>query len=478
MDELRDRFDRLNLLPVPDIWGDVERRRQAMGSTARTTPVVDGTTAWQAGRDRQPGERGRWLDRRHRATLLLAFVLAAAVILAAALAVGSGLVRRTSLVPPGPSAAIVASPVPGPSATSAASPAASPVPSSASPAVGKAATPRMLADLIDYRVATDGVGWAATRSGLYRTQDDSQTWTQVRPNGSNQLNAPALVDARTAYVPAAVLGTIDVTHDGGATWTEARLDIPKNVGGPILSFQDASTAFATYFSLTEHGPMAIYSTTDGGTTWTGPVAQKVPHLAASFDKVLPPIGGFLWQSAGKGDNKPFDNRFFLSSDGGANWTQYTFPIGNLAPRNALKMIGSLFREDDGRILMALDVDGGRNPIPGAIYESGADPASWRLVATLPSEADGIEFLSATEWVLVSTPFSEVRSTVDRGAHWRISKSSLDFNGVFTHHFGTTESGWVTKLCSLVPDSNCGPSGRGSVLFSTSDGGVTWSRIGG
>jgi len=137
-------------------------------------------------------------------------------------------------------------------------------------------------------------------------------------------------------------------------------------------------------------------------------------MAASSDKLEPPIGGFLWQSAGKADNKPFDNRFFLSADGGATWTQYTFPIGTLAPKDALKEIAGIAREDNGRILLSINVDSGRNPtpIPEAIYESGADTATWRLVQAMPPGGNALTVLSPTEWVLFST--ARIRGRVHRG----------------------------------------------------------------
>ncbi len=92
-----------------------------------------------------------------------------------------------------------------------------------------------------------------------------------------------------------------------------------------------------------------------------------------MDKLYPPTGGFLVQSGGKFDNKPFDNRFFMSADGGATWTQYTFPIGGaLSPKDVMKQVEGIVQEDNGRFLLAMNADGGRHPIPDSIYESGDD----------------------------------------------------------------------------------------------------------
>ena len=177
------------------------------------------------------------------------------------------------------------------------------------------------------------VAWAATPLGLYRTEDTGKTWTDVDPQGWSSHTAVSLVDADTVYVASGGSpATIIATHDGGASWVGASLDVGAISGGPVFSFQTPADGFATFFDPNGTKPIHVYATTDGGVTWTGPKAGKVPHLAASMDKLYRPIGGFMFQSAGKFDNKPFDNRFFLSADGGATWTQYTFPIGGALPR--------------------------------------------------------------------------------------------------------------------------------------------------
>ena len=167
--------------------------------------------------------------------------------------------------------------------------------------------------------------------------------------------------------------------------------------------------------------LRVYTTTDGGVTWEGPRTGSLPQLAAGGGKLNVPMGGVLWQSAGKFDDKPFDNRFFLSADGGTTWTQYTFPIGELAPKNALKSIVGIVRDDSGRITLAITADGG-DP---SIYESTDDPMAWRLVGTMDPGFD-VQLLSSTDWVGTSGPRSEIRSTVDAGEHWHTTATPMRF----------------------------------------------------
>jgi photosystem II stability/assembly factor-like uncharacterized protein len=422
---------------------------------------------------RSPG--GSWFPT--SAPARLGFVLVAVLTIAiVATAVGGlltrlpGLIVEPSLSPP-PSPVVSAAPSPSePSA----SPSRPPTPT---PSVGLPARAGMFADLTDFLVASDKVGWVLTRSALYRTTDTGTSWVEIRPPGSSPAAATALIDADTVYVASGGSpATIAATHDGGASWTETSLDVGAINGGPVFAFESSSKGYATFYDPNGTNTLDVYATTDGGTTWTGPKHGKVPHLAASMDKLYGPMGGFLWQSGGKFDNKPFDNRFFLSADGAVTWTQYTFPVGALAPKDAMKEIGGIVREENGHILVAIGADGGRNPLPAAVYESGDDPASWRLVTALPEGFD-LQFLSPTDWILFSGPLGRVRSTTDGGGHWHTVKSSTSLYDIYTQQFATASTGWATKECRAVAGVPCEGTGHAKVLFVTTDGGLTWTRIG-
>jgi hypothetical protein len=115
MDDLRDRFASLDLVPVPDVWTDVERRLEVLASTAPTRRLVAVRPEWRGtGRGRSPGSRGQSNGRR-TIPLLLAAALSA-VLIASAIAVGSGLVRLPAVVLPAPSAqpSLIDTPSPSP----------------------------------------------------------------------------------------------------------------------------------------------------------------------------------------------------------------------------------------------------------------------------------------------------------------------------------------------------------------------------
>ena len=451
--------------------GLLERAMAGVGST-RQRPGWLVPDRW-----RSSDGRTRPTSTPARVVLVLVTLLVVAI---AAAAVGAWLNRPTTafVVPPAvpsPSGLIVATPLPSEAAPS---PTDQPTPTP-----NRAASVRIgtFAGLTDFLAASDTVAWAATPLGLYRTADTGKTWTDADPEGWSSHTAVSLIDGDTVYIASGGSSArIIATHDAGASWIQATLNMGAISGGPFFSFQTPLNGFATFFDPNGTNPLHVYGTTDGGATWSGPVTGSVPHMAESMGKLYGPVGGFMYQSAGKADNKPFDNRFFLSADGGATWTQYTYPIGGaLAPKDAMKGISDIFQEEDGRLLLSIGVDGGRHAIPQALYESGDDPASWRLVAQLPDTFD-VQFLSAADWVLTSDhALSEVRSTSDGGAHWQITKASASIYNLGGYQFASSETGWATEECRYAdpPIPSCDRQSHAHVLLVTRDGGATWTRIG-
>lgn len=338
--------------------------------------------------------------------------------------------------------------------------------------------PGMLESIADFLVASDTVGWVRTNvpAAIYRTTDLGSTWTEVRPPGWSAAAAAAFVDVDTMYAEAA--GTISATHDGGVTWVDVAVDKALISGRADFTFRTATDAYAT-FPAEGADPLLVYHTTDGGRTWTGPLAGKVPHLEASMGKVAGPHGEFLLQSAGKFPNKPFDNRFFLSADGGVTWTEYTFPIRVGSPANSMKSVSAIDREDNGRLLVSIRISpDGQLDLPDAIYESGGDTATWRLIEQLPLGAS-VQFLSPTDWVRFSNAPSAIAWTVDAGGHWESispSTSLYDFQPEAAHQFATTRTGWAIKQCGFSAAAGC-TDPHATLLFGTRDSGASWTQVG-
>jgi len=404
------------------------------------------------------------------AVALLVALLAVAFVAAGARLLLSPPARIVDASPP-PSAIVSPSPVP----TTGPSPTPTTVPTVQT---AFAPTPGMLESIADSLLASDTVGWVRTDApaAIYRTTDLGATWTRIRPPGWSATGAVAFVDAQTMYATGSS-GTIEATHDGGETWVGATVANQLITGAPVFSFQTSTDGFATFFA-SGPDPLFAYHTVDGGRTWTGPMGGSVPHMAASMDKLLPPIGGFLVQSAGKFPNQPFDNRFFLSSDGGVTWTKYTFPISTRSPTNAMKSLSAILQEPNGRLLVSIRVEsGGPTQIPDAIYESGADTATWRFLDQLPLGGVVAQFLSSTDWIEFSYTPSGIRSTVDAGAHWQTVVPSMSLYAFQTvHQFASLATGWAIEDCRIF-GAACLTSHQRTLLFATADGGKTWTQVG-
>jgi photosystem II stability/assembly factor-like uncharacterized protein len=283
------------------------------------------------------------------------------------------------------------------------------------------------------------------------------------------------VDADTMYAASGDSpATIAATHDGGASWTDVNLDIGAINGGPVFSFQTPLLGFATFYDPNTTSPLQVFATTDGGLTWTGPKSGKVPHMAASMDKLYPAIGGYLWQSGGKFDNKPYDNRFFLSADGGATWKQYTFPIGAFAPKNTLKNISAIRRDSDGRILLGIQAETG-----ASIYDSSDDGRSWHLLKGWTIDYD-TQFLSATDWIAFHRGSGDLPtwSTTNGGESW-LPTSQTILCCADSRRFVTPEIGWAIESCrSIGPkDVFCDHTFEQTALVMTTDGGANWTQLG-
>jgi hypothetical protein len=113
MDDLRRRFASLDRVPVPDVWRDVERRLETLGSTVPTRRLV----AVKPERQRAPDirwARSPSLIGSHRAFALLIAATLVAALIGGALAVRSGFVRLSSVFPPSQNPSAVVSPLPSP----------------------------------------------------------------------------------------------------------------------------------------------------------------------------------------------------------------------------------------------------------------------------------------------------------------------------------------------------------------------------
>jgi hypothetical protein len=229
-----------------------------------------------------------------------------------------------------------------------------------------------------YAVATDGTIFATTFTGLKVSRDGGCSFTTATaelPPGAPGRIADAWVDALdigpTGEIWAATAdGTkpndIYRSTDGGVTFA------PRGMTGspdwPMIWWKslavapsDAARVYAAGYQIANPSPLAhVFSTTDGGQSWTpSPLAGvslgTTPLVTiAAVDPANPQI---LYLVSVDG-NGPGGDRLYRSTDGAATFTEVlatTQPISNVVVRDATTVVvatadataGGAFQSTDG-----------------------------------------------------------------------------------------------------------------------------------
>jgi photosystem II stability/assembly factor-like uncharacterized protein len=424
-----------------------------LAAVARGTGHVHPRPGWlvRLGGDPMPATDRRWLNR-----IVATGIGAAVVLVVAALAIG--LFTR-------PDRSIGPSPLP--QATS--QPTLTPTPT---------LPPLDLGELLiaDARLVSDTVGWLQTERELYRTTDGGRGWAQVTLPREAIPSATRIVDADTVFlVYGGAPWEVAATHDGGATWVVASIEGVPSDDFAILSTRDGISGTLTFTS-----DLQVYTTLDGGATWSGPTQGSRPSRGAiGCGKFEAGAGetGVIACGNGKFDNVPFDDLLTLSTDGGQTWLELSYPTDDVSLAGEGKSLAGAPLIIGDQILLAVDNWTGAT----AIYRSSDLGQTWQFINQIPNWQGPIDFVTETLWVGCSNGSGAACwSTQDGGVTWRERRNEeIGWFGSVT--FATVDHGWGIISCpaedSFRPRApQCGASDR-PVLFETLDGGQTWRQLG-
>ncbi len=205
---------------------------------------------------------------------------------------------------------------------------------------------------------------------LFRSRDHGQTWERISPDlttndpqkQKQEQSGGVTVDNSSAEMHTTIYsisespkdksliwvgtddGNLQLTRDGGKTWTNVVGNVPglpKNswVSWVQASNFDAGTAYAAFDRHT-FGDMApyVFRTTDYGKTWTPLVTPQESKGVRGYahvvkEDIVKPNLLFLGTEFG----------LFVSIDGGKNWAQFK---GNHFPAVAVRDLGIQPREND------------------------------------------------------------------------------------------------------------------------------------
>jgi photosystem II stability/assembly factor-like uncharacterized protein len=145
--------------------------------------------------------------------------------------------------------------------------------------------------------------FAGFESGVFRSSDQGDTWTQVN-NGLGDFPTVFSLAARGSTVYAGtVSGGVYRSIDYGDSWSRAGLN----------------GEYITVLAATDGALMAgtccrgLYRSTDDGATWSHPLAESL------YVKDIAVSGGFMLAGSSRG--------LFRSSDQGASWEHIPFAAG-------------------------------------------------------------------------------------------------------------------------------------------------------
>jgi len=203
---------------------------------------------------------------------------------------------------------------------------------------------------------------------LYRSRDHGETWERISPdlttndpekqkqeqsggvtvdNSSAEMHTTIYAISESPKNPNVIWagtddGNVQITRDGGKTWTNVVANVPGVPKNPWVSSIDAGhfdegTAYAT-FDLHTFGDMRpyAYKTADFGKSWTLLVAADAPVRGYAHTIREDPVNGnllFLGTEFG----------LWVSLDGGKQWAQYK---GGDMPNVAVRDLAIHPRDND------------------------------------------------------------------------------------------------------------------------------------
>ena len=278
-------------------------------------------------------------------------------------------------------------------------------------------------------------------------------------------------DSQTVYL--ASTGGVFRSQDGGLNWTQG-----TGISGDVRSLVlDTSTPAASRVLHAGRAGRGAFTSTDGGQTWAQVLSASTPAVAAAvgaggIGKVIvdiaPPATAsgpagvqVLYASMAGTGGAPDPVGFFISTDGGATWTQqsatnmptktqgsysFHFAVDPASPGDGVNDIIYF-----GTVKQARSVDSGQNFT--GLNGLHADTHSWAFVpkpgggqSTVYSgndggifvSADGTNFSSLNSGGLQTGLFYNIDSKPDAGAD--VIVGALQDNEVETTH-GVAPPGW-------------------------------------
>jgi photosystem II stability/assembly factor-like uncharacterized protein len=320
-------------------------------------------------------------------------------------------------------------------------------------------------------------GWGITLQGIWRTTDGAVSWKHPVSNTVPMPGEEFLISGIAEYFPDSSNGWIISaygpqkplfvfhTADQGQSWQAARLpvkaDWEQGYSGGFIDFPERQSGYILLNSEPALGFMekSFYRTTDGGKSWS-----RVSDITSSIEAYPT---GMAFRDADTGwitsSNHGQEHILtFKTVDGGKTWTPEKLAnppaLSGIAYSNSYPPIFSGKNRMEGLLPLEIVRNGAHSMV---FYTSNNGGRSWRYGPGI----DGVQ-ASRTTWLNARTGWAlqeggKLLATVDGGVTWkRIARAEL-FDRAASIQFATSRNGWIA-----------GP----GTLWSTSDGGDSWTRL--
>ncbi|WP_223066183.1 hypothetical protein [Paenibacillus caui] len=356
--------------------------------------------------------------------------------------------------------------------------------------------------LTDFQLLSDttGIAWGLTRGELrlYMTQDNGETWTNISPAATVQFPKSIsygkemfFLDPKHGWIVRKAQGNTESiilrTEDGGTSWKIGTL--PKEVELNSLFFLTTSRGWlmsTTDSGLPGNQKKTLYSTYDGGMSWSKSNDRLEESLKEKQSNQLPDFGYFLgmvFRNVQQGFvmlqelNSP---KLYVTSDGGRHWKESSAVFNKQILGKFDKYTAStpyfFSAGDHNGFVPVMYTQGMSNKFSGYFTSDGGNsfryvsfPLAWQtgmnsmLAPTFLNDKEG--------WNLQG---SALYHTVDQGKTWtklpeseKLTTTMEEYPEVVKLQFFSSKLGWI-----LVQNSK----ERTSRLLQTQDGGISWHML--
>ncbi len=340
-----------------------------------------------------------------------------------------------------------------------------------------------------YDFLTPSLGWAVIQSQganyvwIFRTDDGAKIWTRtavIRIQTVDLVQAFQFFDRTNGYLVVggfvavtAVAAQADFhvyrTQDGGANWKVGQAPDPQVAS---YTMTDPLHGWATF---TDVSATRLFATSDGGESWS-----RLPDLPAGR---IPIFRGAAegWMS---GDSSAGPPAVYSSADGGLTWTPHVVPQplagmsgAGLPPAAGgfVGLTGVTLLPGSGVLVNVEQPCSSKQTCSETgplVYTSFDEGTTWHPVTTPPgADFAGITYQDGHHWWVMQN--NSLWKTADAGQSWQLVSDRV----IYDHLLPTIIDGsraWVQIL--LTDDSHAGHSLSAWELEVTTDGGVKWNQV--